>query len=311
MTYQQLETSLRTGRMIVIDGGTGTDIQARGVAMNDETWCAQANWDAPDVVREVHRGYVAAGAELVIANNYPTSPFLFDNLGRFDEVAATDARAVQLAREAVGDRPVAVASSFSVMRPAVLGSDDTRMVHWPEAEARRLIERKAAGLAATGCDLIMMEMMRDCDYSVWATQAAAATGLPLWVGIAVQRGPDGRLHGNNRPEFGLDEIVASLTEVEPAVILIMHTSANDTSDALQTVRRHWDGPLGAYPESGYFAMPDWQFVDEMSPQELVEFSEDWVSLGATVLGGCCGTGPQHVGALHARWGGGVDGASTR
>ena len=301
MTYTRLDEALRAGRMIVIDGGTGTDIQARGVSMDGETWCAQANFGAPDVVRDVHRDYIDAGAQMVIANNYPTSPLLFDHLGRFDEMLAIDARAVQLAREAVGDRPIAVASSFSVMRPAMPGSDDSLPLHWSESAARSLMEHKAAGIKASGCDLIVMEMMRDCDYSVWATEAALSTGLPVWVGIAAERGPDGCLHGNGRPEFGLDEIVAALAALTPAVISIMHTLANHTAEALRLVRDHWDGPMGAYPESGFFAMPDWQFVDTMTPAELVTLAREWVELGATVLGGCCGTGPGHVAALHAEW----------
>ncbi len=302
MIETPLDEALRTGRIIVIDGGTGTDIQARGVSMDGETWCAQANFGAPDVVRDAHRGYIDAGAEMVIANNYPTSPLLFDHLGRFDELLAIDARAIELAREAVGDRPIAVASSFSVMRPAMPGSDDSLPLHWSESTARSLMERKAAGIKAAGCDLIVMEMMRDCDYSVWATEAALATGLPVWVGIAVEPGPDGRLHGDGRPEFALDDIAAALAALDPAVISIMHTLPNHIADALKIVRRHWAGPLGAYPESGFFAMPDWQFVDTMTPAELVAFAREWVALGATVLGGCCGTGPGHVAALHAEWG---------
>ena len=302
MSYTRLDQALHGGRMIVIDGGTGTDIQARGVSMDGETWCAQANFDAPDVVRDVHRAYIDAGAQMVIANNYPTSPLLFDHLGRFDEMLAIDTRAVELAREAAGVLPVAVASSFSVMRPARPGSNDSLPLHWSESAARSLMERKAAGLKASGCDLIVMEMMRDCDYSVWATEAALATGLPVWVGIAAEPGPDGRLHGDGRPEFGLDEIVAALGALGPAVISIMHTLPNHTAEALRLVRDQWDGPMGAYPESGYFAMPDWQFVDTITPAELVTWAREWVELGATVLGGCCGTGPEHVAALHAEWG---------
>lgn len=301
MTYTAIDGDLHAGRMVIIDGGTGTDIQARGVAMDGETWCAQANYDVPDVVREVHGDYVRAGARLVVANNYPTSPLLFDHLGRSDEVGGIDALAVRLAREAVGNAPVAVAASFSVMRPALAGTDRTAPIDWDERRARALMERKAVGLAASGCDLIVMEMLRDTDYSHWATEAALATGLPVWVGISAERADDGTLLAYSRPELTLDEVVADLATLEPAVISIMHTSPNDTAEALRIVRRHWDGPLGAYPESGWFEMPDWQFVDTIATDDLVALSEEWVAIGATVLGGCCGTGPGHIAALHARW----------
>ena len=75
------------GELVVIDGGTGTEIQRRGGAMDDATWCAEANLQRPDLVREVHRAYLEAGAELIIANTFATSPLLFATLGRDDEVA--------------------------------------------------------------------------------------------------------------------------------------------------------------------------------------------------------------------------------
>ena len=92
------------GELVVIDGGTGTEIQRRGGAMDDATWCAEANLQRPDLVREVHRAYLEAGAELVIANTFATSPLLFATLGRDDEVATIDRAAVRLAREAVALR---------------------------------------------------------------------------------------------------------------------------------------------------------------------------------------------------------------
>ena len=88
------------GELVVIDGGTGTEIQRRGGAMDDATWCAEANLERPDLVREVHLVYLEAGAELVIANTFATSPLLFATIGRDDEVATIDRAAVRLAREA-------------------------------------------------------------------------------------------------------------------------------------------------------------------------------------------------------------------
>ena len=84
--------------------------------MDDRTWCAEANLIAPDVVRDVHRAYVEAGAQLLIANTFASSPFLFSHLDRLDELAEIDRRAVELAREAADGR-VPVAGSFSTMRP--------------------------------------------------------------------------------------------------------------------------------------------------------------------------------------------------
>ena len=187
---------------------------------------------------------------------------------------------------------------MSTMRPMVTGSDRNNLgVAWPEAEARRLFQRKAENMAKTGVDLIMMELMRDCDYALWATEAAMATGLPVWIGVSAERREDGVLVGFGRPEFPFEDVVRTLAAKKPAVISVMHTSANDTADAIDAVRRHWDGPLGTYPESGYFKSPDWVFVDVISPAALVEHSRTWEAKGATIFGGCCGIGPDHIAAL--------------
>ena len=296
--YDLIRQKLARGEPIILDGGTGTDIQRRGVPMSNSTWCAEANLTHPDVVREVHADYIKAGADIIIANTFATSALLFNALDRDDELLAIDKAAVKIARDAAKGHDVAVAGSMSTMRPVVAGSDRTsKQREWPEAEARALFKRKADNLAAAGVDLIMMEMMRDTDYSVWATEAAQATGRPVWIGISVER-HGGKLTGFGREDQDFNTVARVLSALKPDVISIMHTSPNDTDEAIDILREYWKGPIGAYPESGYFKMPDWTFVDIIPPEELVERSRAWKRKGVTAFGGCCGLGPEHITALH-------------
>ena len=290
------------GELVVIDGGTGTEIQRRGGAMDDATWCAEANLQRPDLVREVHRAYLEAGAELIIANTFATSPLLFATLGRDDEVATIDRAAVRLAREATaaaGDAAgVAVAGSISTMQPVVAGDDRTDRSHtWTEDEVRERYRRKAGTLAEAGVDVLVMEMMRDTGPSVWATEAAMETGLPVWVGLSFEPGPNGGLVGWGRPESAMDDVIAALTATGPDLVAVMHTSVDDTGPALAAVRSRYRGPLGAYPESGRFAMPDWVFVDVIGVDELVDVTRTWIAQGVNVVGGCCGVSPEHIAGL--------------
>jgi S-methylmethionine-dependent homocysteine/selenocysteine methylase len=297
MSYAPIARKLAMGDIIILDGGTGTDIQARGVPMAGETWCAEANLTHPEVVRSVHEDYIAAGAEIVTANTYATSPLLFNALGRDEDMVHIDKEAVRIAREA-SDGRVAVAGSFSVMRPVEAGVDRTKTYReWSEKDAKTLMRRKAESMAEANVDLIMMEMMRDADYSLWATEAAVATGLPVWVGISTEPNEDRELTGFARPDWALADIVKALAAAGADAISIMHTLPNHTGDALKIVRENWQGPLGAYPESGFFKMPDWQFVDIIEPAALVAEAEKWRKTGATIFGGCCGTNPQHIKAL--------------
>jgi homocysteine S-methyltransferase len=297
--YDHIARKLATGRIIIIDGGTGTDIQRRGAAMSGDTWCADATLTHPAIVREVHADYIRAGAEIVIANTFATSALLFNALGRDEDLIEIDRAAVALAQEAAANRQVAVAGSVSTMRPVIAGSDRTsKQLEWPEKDARALFRRKVEHLARCGVDLLMMEMMRDTDYSVWATEAAVATGLPVWVGISAEKNTDGVLTGFGREDMRLDDVALALAAVRPAVVSIMHSSPNDTDEAIAVVRQYWNGPLGAYPESGYFRMPDWTFVDIISPDQLVDKARVWKARGVSIFGGCCGLGPEHIEALH-------------
>jgi S-methylmethionine-dependent homocysteine/selenocysteine methylase len=297
MSYAPIARKLARGDIIIIDGGTGTDIQSRGVPMANETWCAEANLTHPAVVRCVHEDYIEAGAEIVTANTYATSPLLFNALGRDEDVIRIDREAVKIAREAAKGR-VAVAGSFSVMRPMETGVDRVKKYReWKEKDARELMRRKAQSIAEAGVDLVMMEMMRDADYSLWATEAAVATGLPVWVGISTEPDQNKRLTGFARPDWALADIVKALAATGADVISIMHTLPNHVGDALEIVRANWTGPLGAYPESGFFKMPDWQFVDIIEPSALALYAREWQKIGVSIFGGCCGTNPQHIKAL--------------
>jgi len=313
MTF--LDQRLEAGQTIILDGGTGTEMEKRGAPMSEQSWCAAATLTHQSIIRDVHRDYILAGADVVTANTFGSSVFTLDYHDKLDDLALIDGTAVDLARQAIEaarvDRPVAVAGSFSVMRPVIVGSDRSMPPDaWTEAEARPLLARKAQILKDTGVDLIMMEMMRDGDHSLWATEAAVATGLPVWVGLSIQKREDGVLAGFGRNDWALDDIVAPLMQAGAKVCSVMHCNVNDVTPALEIIRRHWQGPLGAYPESGFFQMPHWQFVDIIAPLDLVEAARPWRQAGVTVLGGCCGMGPEHIQALSAAYAGRAGGPAA-
>jgi S-methylmethionine-dependent homocysteine/selenocysteine methylase len=90
--------------VVILDGGTGTDIQRRGVKMDSDVWCAEANLTHPDVVRSVHEDYIKAGADVITANTYASSPLMFHARGRTDliEVDTAAMREARAAADAAG-----------------------------------------------------------------------------------------------------------------------------------------------------------------------------------------------------------------
>ena len=95
-----LDEKLAAGDVIVLDGGTGTEIARLGGEMNAAAWCAVANLTHPDTVRRVHESYLEAGADVIITNTFATCRHVLDGAGLGDETAAINRRAVELAREA-------------------------------------------------------------------------------------------------------------------------------------------------------------------------------------------------------------------
>ena len=188
------------------------------------------------------------------------------------------------------------------MRPGIPGSDRSEMLRqWPEAEARRLFDAKAEGMVKAGADVIAMEMMRDGDYSVWATEAAAATGLPVWVGIAVEEDDDGRLIGFGRPELAARRLRRA------AVAICSGDGVGDALGAARHRARRWMSSvaIGAgrwvpTPSRATSRCPTGS-SSTSSPRPSTSI---WPSNGPrqfdlAMIGGCCGIGPSHIAALRA------------
>ncbi|MBI3077692.1 MAG: homocysteine S-methyltransferase family protein, partial [Deltaproteobacteria bacterium] len=89
----------------------------------------------------------------------------------------------------------------------------------------------------------------------------------------------------------------ALGPLEPDVLLFNCAPPQDVARGLAELGRCWTGPMGAYPHVGRFDPPDWQFTDEYPPERYLACAREWVALGARVVGGCCGTTPEHIRAL--------------
>ena len=299
---EQLRSRLARGEVVVIDGATGTELEARGVPMDDDAWCGLANLEYADVVRDVHADYIRAGSAVVIANTFSTDRLRLGDAGvaeRVEEINRNAVAAAREARELTGRDDVAVAGSLS--RAAAFAIDGT-----PRPVGRaRLVEvysEQARLLADAGVDLIALEMMGGADHAEPALEAARSTGLPIWLGMSAQRAHDGTLAAWGSPELPFVELVAALAARDLDAMLVMHTEVADVDDALERVFRHWDGNVGVYPHVGTFAAPSWQFDKSFTPSDLVAHARRWVDHGVRIVGGCCGLGPPFVRALAAEFG---------
>jgi homocysteine S-methyltransferase len=293
---------LRDGGIVILDGGTGTELQRRGVAMDPEAWCGPATLENADVLEGIHRDYIAAGADVITANTFASSRLMLGPAGfadRLEDINRTAIGAAHRAREASGRDDVLVAGSLSHMSPVVSGTARPDMARAPsETEMADAFGELAALMREEGCDLILLEMMYYPERLGPAFTAAAETGLPVWAGFSARRGQDGQILGfAPEREIPFAETIQVLNDFDVAAAGVMHNPSNVVGDAIAILRDAFDGPLMAYPDSGFFKMPDWQFEDTIPPDEFLRFATQWVDNGVQIVGGCCGLSPEHIAAL--------------
>lgn len=271
---------------ILLDGPMGTELNARGVKTPLPGWSAHALEDAPDLVRDIHRSYAEAGAHVHTTNTFRTRPAVFSD---WDRLART---AVRLAREGLGPGH-RLAGSIAPLQdcyrpdlsPARSDRSGTLAAHGELASL----------LAGEGCDLLLCETFPHVEEGLLATQAAVATGLETWTSFTA--GPDADLLTPKEVAAGALEAV----RIGAAAVLVNCVPARRTLDYVEALAEAVGGQvlIGAYSNAGH--------VDEQmgwtsapgAPEAYAECAATWVSAGARLIGGCCGTGPAHVAALAA------------
>ena len=284
-----------TGPVVVIDGGMGTELEKSGVPMDGEVWSGRAVLTHPDTVRSIHEEFITAGAEVIIANTFAAARHMLEPGGFGEYVKDINLSAVGLAQQArdhVATGPVAIAGSICEWAP----TEDPKW-HTPEAVGRSTREQ-AELLAEAGVDLIALEMCEQTEFTVASIKAVMEVGIPFWVGASARthKGCES-LSVFDYVDVEFESLVRSVAEFPAMMMNVMHTPLPDVEKAMKIVEKYWDGPVGIYPESGYFSMPNWNFVDIIEPEELAESALTWVENGVRMVGGCCGLGPEHILAL--------------
>jgi S-methylmethionine-dependent homocysteine/selenocysteine methylase len=273
------------GGVIALDGALGTELERRGIRADLPLWSTWALLEAPKVVESVHRDYVRAGAEVITAGTFRTQRRTLARTGLPDpdrQAAVLSERAVSLARRAAREAggPVQVAGSLPPLedcyRPDLVP---------PEPEARREHREQARNLARAGVDVIAVETHNTIREAVVAARAAAETGLPFWVSFACEGEP--RLLSGEP----LARAIEAVRGEGPLAVGVNCLSPAAASACLPVLARS-GLPFCVYANLGT------EFRSPLeTPAEYLVHARGWLEAGARMLGGCCGTGPEHVRAL--------------
>jgi 5-methyltetrahydrofolate--homocysteine methyltransferase len=273
-------------RPLLADGATGTNYQNMGI----EPGVAPEEWvfDAPERVRELHRRFVEAGSELVLTCSFgATTPRLADGplAGRTREV---NVRAAQLAREAVGDARLVAGSmgpTGQLVEPYGLLTKEVCVAAYAE---------QAAALAEGGVDLLALETFFALEEALWAIEGVqSTTDLPLVASFSFDQG--------TRTMMGLSPTDVA-TAVAPLGVAALGANCGrslaDTdlivAELLATAP---DVPLWVKPNAGVPRIVGDAVVYDAGPETLAEHVKAYAEQGARIVGGCCGTTPEHIAAI--------------
>lgn len=298
-----LADRLGIGEVIILDGPTSTHLERKAVSNASSAWSALANLEHPNAVIEVHEDYIRVGSDVITTNTFAASRLALETAGLGDSTREVNIRAVELAmiarERAAKGREIWIAGSISHF----LGWDiDARGNYLTRgrAEANKLaysFHEQARILSEAGCDLILLEMMRDVEVATYAIKAVAGLGIPLWVGFTC-RMDNGLIRIGEVPEYEdgicFKDAVEALSSTDVDLMAVMHTSISEALPALKVLREAWQGPIGAYQHSGSMQRPHWDIQHVLTPEEYLLEAKIWVDMGIQLIGACCGLGPEHV-----------------
>lgn len=277
----------------------GRELARIGAPFRQPEWSALAMIESPDHVRQVHESYVAAGADVITTNAYALVPF---HLGE-ERFAAEGARLAGLAGEvarSVANRHAGVRVAGSL--PPVLGS------YRPEAfdadQARPILEVLVTAqapyvdlwLAETTSLIAEAELVRD-------VLDASGAAQPLWISFTLDDWPTGDTPVLRSGEPVADAVAAA--ERLGAELVAFNCSRPEVMEAAVRVAASGRVPVGVYANAfveheGEAANANLHGLrDDVTPAAYLEWAERWVAAGASLVGGCCGVGPEHVSALSA------------
>jgi S-methylmethionine-dependent homocysteine/selenocysteine methylase len=301
MSYPDIRQKLTRGQAIILDGGIGTEILRRNV-----TWADHQLANRPDFVRGIHLDYIRAGANVISTNSFQLCRrALYNHFrddthrrhigardldGRADKLLAASIQLAIQAREQAGAaHPVAVAAAITTLewcfRPDLAPALD---------EARAEYREIFRVVKDSGADLVLLETVNSIAEARVALEVARGLGLPCWVSFVCDE--TGRLFTGET----MQQVCSELEPLGVDAILLNCAPPPDIGEGLRQLVAEAHVPTGAYAHIGRFDPPEWLFTDEYPPARYAEIASQWKSMGARILGGCCGTTPEHIAAVALR-----------
>jgi methionine synthase / methylenetetrahydrofolate reductase(NADPH) len=275
-------------RVLLADGAMGTLLQSRGIAQHA---CLEALvLEQPDIVRRVHEDYIAAGADIIETNTFGANRFRLARHGLEAKVRDINFKAARLARDAreIHGHAVFVAGAIGPTGRMLATADDVR-----PGDVRAAIREQAEALLEGGVDLLILETFPDITELREAILAIkSCCDLPVIAQVTFQR--DGRTYAGEPP----DE-VANIASALGADVAGVNCSLGPQSvlEVIDQMAANTSIRLSAMPNAGLPKLMDGRLVYPTTPDYYADYAKKLVLAGANIVGGCCGTTPEHTWAM--------------
>jgi 5-methyltetrahydrofolate--homocysteine methyltransferase len=283
-------------RRLVCDGGMGTQLMLAGLEQgaSGEAW----NITHPERVLEIQKRYVDAGADCIISNTFGASRLMLKRHGVADDVVAINAAAARIAREAFGDRPGYVLGDMGPVGAILEPYGDL-----PYDEAVDALTEQAKALVEAGVDAIIIETQTGLEEVASGIEAALAANAPCIIAsLAYDLSMDGTFF---KTMMGVSpEDAAEFIEEKGAHIIALNCGTGmDMAGATMVTELYKetsDLPVMIQPNAGLPILENMKAVYKQPPEETAAKVPDALAAGASIIGSCCGSTPDHTRAIRAK-----------
>ena len=276
-------------RALVADGAMGTMLYGRGVFIN--RCYDELNLSSPDLVKEIHEEYVKAGAEVLETNTFGANRARLAAFGFAEKLRAINQAGVRLAREAAGDTAFVAGSAGPLgVRIEPLGPTSFE-------EARAMFREQFEALVEAGMDLLILEtfsVLSELREAVAAARAAAGDEMVIVAQVTID-------DYGNLPDGASTEVFTRMLDELPADVVGLNCSAGPKVmlETVEKMVRYTKKPLSAMPNAGHPATVEGRKLYLCSPEYMAQYGRRLLWTGVRLLGGCCGTTPEHIKLLRA------------
>jgi homocysteine S-methyltransferase len=292
MAEALLKKRLAEGKRVLMDGGMGSEIEHRGFPTTLPLWSAEALLTHPEVVLQIYKDYIEAGAEIIITDTFRTTRRAFAQKGIAEQAAPTTALACTLAHQARegthSEREIFIAGSVAPLEDCY-SPELTPPQPIIEAEYTEIVAQLQQG----NVDFILLETMITARETLSGARAAQQHGLPFAVSFCCN---DQLALLGGEP---LQEVIRALEPFRPLFIGVNCVSIEIATHAVRHLRAMTTLPISVYAQGDGLADGEagWKMAEEQHLQAYLQAAPRWLATGVQILGGCCGTTPAYIRAL--------------